>query len=254
VSTKPKLRAVLFDLDETLIPETHPLDEAYSAVASAVWGADASEQQVQAIRLASRAFWATHSPHQAYTKRVHAGPSDGLSSDFTGPGAELADLREFLPTYRAHSFDAALPPDYSDASGQLREIWWNARMRNRDVYPGAHELLTLLRGSYKLALVTNGTSDFQRHKITHAGMNGRFDAFIVSGDLGTGKPEPEPFLAALEALDVSAEEAVMIGNDEARDIAGAQALGIRAIWVQPGDPSQADAVTDLARIPELLHG
>jgi putative hydrolase of the HAD superfamily len=253
VPIKEKLRAVLFDLDETLIPETRPLAQAYTAVATAVWGDDASPEQVQAIRLASRAFWETHSPHQSYTKRVHAGPSDGLSSDFVGPGAELSDLREFLPTFRAHSFDAALPSDYEGASDQLREVWFDARMRGLGPYPGAYDLLTLLRGSYKLALVTNGTSDFQRHKIAHTDMGARFDAIIVSGDLGTGKPHPEPFLAALEALDVSAEQAVMVGNDEARDIAGAQALGIRTIWVQPGDPSQADAVTDLTRIPELLE-
>jgi putative hydrolase of the HAD superfamily len=250
---KPTLRAVLFDLDETLIPETRPLIAAYHAVAKSVWGPDVSEQQTGSVRAASRAFWEAHSPHQAYTKRVHVGPSDGLSSGFAGPGPELADLREFLPSYHAHAFDTALPPDYQGASDQLRGLWWDARMRTQGVYPGAYELLDLLRDSYKLALVTNGTSDFQRQKITHTDMNDRFDAIVVSGDLGNGKPGPEPFLAALEALGVSAQDAVMVGNDQARDIAGAQALGIRTIWVQPGDPSQAGAVTDLAAIPALLR-
>jgi putative hydrolase of the HAD superfamily len=254
VPTTEELRAVLFDLDETLIPETLPLAGAYQAVARAVWGAGASSEETQAVRRAARAFWEAYSPHPAYTHRVHAGPSDGLSSCFEGPGPELADLREFLPTYRAHAFDAALPADYDGRSDQLREIWWRARMGTQDVYPGAYEVLATLRGSYKLALVTNGTSDFQRMKVRHTDMGHRFDAVIVSGDLGTGKPHPEPFLAALEALDVSAAQAVMVGNDLARDIAGAQALGIRTIWVQPGDPSQSDAVTDLTRIPDLLRG
>jgi putative hydrolase of the HAD superfamily len=184
---------------------------------------------------------------------VDAGPSDGLSSAFEGPGQELADLREFLPSYREHAFDAVLPPGFQGARAELPEIWLSARMRNQDVYPGAHELLDALRGSYRLALVTNGTSDFQRHKVEHTGMAGRFDAIIVSGDLGIGKPHAEPFLAALKALDVSAQEAVMVGNDRARDIAGAQALGIRTIWTAPGESPQSGAVTDLARIPELLE-
>jgi putative hydrolase of the HAD superfamily len=247
-----KLRAVLFDLDETLIPETRPLAEAYHAVARAVWGAGASSEHAQSVRTSARAFWEAYSPHPAYTHRVHAGPSDGLSSSFDGPGPELADLREFLPRYRAHAFDAGLPADYDGRSGNLSEIWRSTRMDTQDVYPGAYELLENLRGSYKLALVTNGTADFQREKVKHTDMGHRFDAVVVSGDLGTGKPHPEPFLAALEALNVSAEQAVMVGNDQARDIAGAQALGIRTIWVQPGDPSQAGAVTNLAQIPELL--
>jgi len=249
---KNETRAVLFDLDETLIPETRPIAEAYEAVSHAIWGPGASDDQVQSVRIAARAFWDAHSPHQAYTRDVHIGPSDGLSSGFAGPGQELADLRAFLPEFRAHVFDGCLPSDYDGVPGELREIWWAARMRNQGVYPGAYELLAALGNSYKLALVTNGTSDFQRHKVKHTDMASRVDALIVSGDLGTGKPNAAPFLAALEALDVSAEAAVMIGNDQARDIAGAQALGIRTIWVQPGDPSQRSAVTDLTRIPALL--
>jgi putative hydrolase of the HAD superfamily len=252
VTNKNETRAVLFDLDETLVPETDPITEAYTAVSRAVWGAHASTDHLQSVRIAARGYWEAHSPHLAYTRDVHMGPSDGLSSSFEGPGQELADLRAFLPEFRAHVFDSCLPPDYRGAPGELREVWWRARMRNRDLYPGAHELLATLRNSYKLALVTNGASDFQRQKIEHFDLAHRFDALVVSGDLGTGKPNAAPFLAALEALDVSAVEAVMIGNDQDRDIAGAQALGIRTIWVQPGDPSQQSAVTDLTRIPALL--
>ncbi len=247
-----QILGVLFDLDETLIPETRPIAEAYAAVSHAIWGAGASADQIQSVRVAARSYWDAHSPHQAYTRDVHIGPSDGLSSSFEGPGQELADLRAFLPDFRAHVFDACLPSGYDGAPGELREIWWSARMGNQGVYPGAYELLATLRSSYRLALVTNGTSDFQRHKVRHTDMERRVDALIVSGDLGTGKPNAAPFQAALEALGVSAEAAVMVGNDQARDIAGAQALGIRTIWVQPGDPSQQGAVTDLSRIPTLL--
>jgi putative hydrolase of the HAD superfamily len=248
--------AILFDLDETLIPETRPLAEAYLAVARAVWGPGATEAQAQAVRAAAREFWEAHSPHREYLERVHIGPSDGLSSDFAGDAAELGDLRAFLPRYRAHAFDAALPAGSEPGGGTpvdlLRDAWWSARMGTQTVYPGAHELLDTLRGSYKLALVTNGASDFQRQKIEHTDMGRRFDAIIVAGDIGSGKPNPDPFLAALRALDVTPAQAVMIGNDQARDIAGAQALGIRTIWVQPGDLSQREAVTDLSEIVALL--
>jgi putative hydrolase of the HAD superfamily len=40
------------------------------------------------------------------------------------------------------------------------------------------------------------------------------------------------FHAALQALDVPAGEAVMVGNDLDRDIAGAAAAGVRSLWIQ----------------------
>ena len=56
------------------------------------------------------------------------------------------------------------------------------------------------------------------------------DAIAISGDLGRRKPAPEIFLHALNALDVSPAEAVMVGDSLSADVLGAQALGIFAIW------------------------
>jgi FMN phosphatase YigB (HAD superfamily) len=44
----------------------------------------------------------------------------------------------------------------------------------------------------------------------------------------------------------------MIGNDAARDIAGAEAVGIRTLWVQPGEDPEPGAITDLTQIASLL--
>jgi putative hydrolase of the HAD superfamily len=248
------LKAVLLDLDDTLIPEAEPLTLAYQAVAEAVWGPQATEQQALDIRSAAREYWDAHAPEPEYRERVHLGPSDGLSSQLTGDGTERAELREFVRDFHAHAFDAALPDGFAGDSATLRQVFWAARLSEQTIFPDAIELLETLRESYKLALVTNGASDFQREKINGTDLGQYFDAIIVSGDLGTGKPDPAPFYAALAALDVNADEVVMIGNDKARDIAGADRAGIRSIWVQPGDPTQTDAVTDLLEIPSLLAG
>ncbi len=251
VSIRAGTVAVLFDLDETLIPEHQPIVNAYRATAAAVFGDDPTEAQVAELRQAARRYWEAYAPCPEYRVRVHLGPSDGLSSFFPGEGPELEQLRAFVPEFHAHAFDAALPPGTPNP-GRLRDIWWAARIGTPTVFEGARELLARLRGDFRLAMVTNGASDFQRRKIDAAELAGYFDAIIVSGDLGAGKPHPDPFLAALRALDVSSDQAVMVGNDQERDIAGAQALGIRTIWVQPGDPEQAGAVSDLTQIPALL--
>jgi putative hydrolase of the HAD superfamily len=249
--TNPKPSALLFDLDETLIPETAPLLNAYRAVAEAIFGADVSDETVQQVRLSARRYWELHAPCPEYRERVHLGPSDGLSSDFSGDGAERARMREFIADYHRHAFDAVLPDGFVGGE-RLSEVWREARIGTQTVFDNAHEVLEQLGRSFRLGMVTNGAADFQRQKIAATGLGRHFEVIIVAGEIGTGKPHPEPFLAALEALGLDAGEAVMIGNDAARDIAGAEAVGIRTLWVQPGEDPEPGAITDLTQIASLL--
>lgn len=252
---RPAPAALLFDLDDTLIPEADLLAAAYRAAAQAIFGAGEAAQQAGRVRAAARSFWQAHVPTPRFCERIHVGPSDGLSADFNGAGAQLAKLRAFISTYRAHAFDGAVPePRRNLQSAAVREAWWKARMGLQGVFPGAVELLTALRasGRYRMALVTNGASDFQRRKAAATGIARYFDAIIVASDVGAAKPSPQPFRAALDALGVRAREAVMIGNDRARDLDGAHRLGIGTLWVQPHTRPAAGAITDLAEVPALI--
>jgi putative hydrolase of the HAD superfamily len=82
--------------------------------------------------------------------------------------------------------------------------------------------------------VTNGPSEQQRRKIALTGVGRYFDAVVASCDIGAGKPDPAIFHAALAKLGVAASEALMVGNDAERDIAGAAAAGIEAVLVRDG--------------------
>lgn len=78
-----------------------------------------------------------------------------------------------------------------------------------------------------------------------------------------GKPSPDFFRLALDAAGVAPERAVMVGDDLAADVAGAQRVGVRAVLVRTGkgsdlhpDPGAAepDATIDsLAALPDLLR-
>jgi putative hydrolase of the HAD superfamily len=246
------LKAVLFDLDETLIPEWQPLDEAWAAVARELLRTEPSEDQIGAVYDSACEYWDRNAPEPSYRARVHFGRSDGLCSEMPGNSAEALVLRDFLPVYRANAFLSVTPPSFSGTQDDLIAAWRHRRFQNQGVYPGAQKLLGYLGERYKLGLVTNGPSDIQRHKLRITGLQGYFDFVVISGDIGIGKPDPEPFRVALEALGVSANEAMMIGNDEARDIAGAAAAGLRSLLVQPGPDPVHGAITDLASIPGLL--
>src|SRR4051794_18374880 len=183
-------RAVLFDLDETLIPEDGPLEHAYLAVVRELHGPDAGAQEVAALRSDLRAVWAREAPAPDYRARVNVSASDGLIATFAGDGAERAAIRAFLPRFQAAAFGGA---------DGLLERWRRVRWESQTVYPGAHVVLRTLRGRFRLGLVSNGASDLQRTKLARTGLADCFDAVVVSSDVGAGKPDPHVFLAALDA-------------------------------------------------------
>jgi len=104
--------------------------------------------------------------------------------------------------------------------------------RELTVYPDVAETLETLRTrGYKLALLSNTMwpREFHEADLERFGLDEFFDARFFSSDFPCRKPHPEIFLAAAEALDVPAENAVYVGDFPERDIVGAQAAGMKGI-------------------------
>ena len=80
------------------------------------------------------------------------------------------------------------------------------------------------------------------------------DAVVGSKAHGRVKPHASIFVAALEALDVSPAETVMVGDSYEDDIEGARALGIRAILLdRDGLRIEAeDRIDTLLALPAAL--
>jgi putative hydrolase of the HAD superfamily len=82
---------------------------------------------------------------------------------------------------------------------------------------------------------------------------------VVSAELGVGKPEPEIFEAALDRLGAAPGEAAMVGDTIDRDIAGATAAGLAAIWLnragRPAPPEAAPPVEirGLSELPAAVE-
>ena len=91
-------------------------------------------------------------------------------------------------------------------------------------------LQRLLDDGHRLALLTNGSSRFQRRKLERFALQRFFDVVLVEGELGFGKPDARVFGLALRQLRVAAADCCMVGDNLTADIAGAQAVGIRGIW------------------------
>jgi putative hydrolase of the HAD superfamily len=116
-----------------------------------------------------------------------------------------------------------------------------------------------MRDSYTLGLITNGASCLQREKLAKAGLDEYFDAVVVSAEFGDGKPDPSIFMHAYSLLGSDSEHTVMIGDSIARDVDGALAVGVGAIWVNRyGQPRPADRpylveITTLTDLPAALE-
>jgi putative hydrolase of the HAD superfamily len=143
-----------------------------------------------------------------------------------------------------------LARDVADDFSRLRD----ARV---SLLPGAVPALESLRArGITLVMVTNGSSAAQRAKLERFDLARHFDGIFVEGEVGAGKPDPRIFRAALEHTRVSAERAWMVGDNLEWDVAGAQRLGMRGIWVDgegAGLPAASDVRPDhtVRRFAEL---
>jgi REG-2-like HAD superfamily hydrolase len=99
------------------------------------------------------------------------------------------------------------------------------------VAPGAPAALRRLRDAgVRLAVVSNWDTRL-RPLLQDLALEPLFDAVIVSAELGAEKPDARVFAAALRALgaDLQPREALMVGDDEGNDVAGATAHGCDAL-------------------------
>jgi putative hydrolase of the HAD superfamily len=120
----------------------------------------------------------------------------------------------------------------------------------------AASLVDGLRDRYAVGLLTNGPIRAQRDKLETLGWTDLFDATVITGELPAGKPDERAFRAALDALDVPAEEAVYVGDQIGTDIEGANAAGMKTVQVLydggPGPAERADAYVDRADLAASL--
>lgn len=214
------LRAILFDLDDTLYPEAEFYRSGFRAVAAEI---------ARRTNLAAQ-------PVRELLEQIHF--CGGRQRVFDAACETLAVpsgwVPELVSLFRAHAPEIRLPA------------------ASRDV-------LVRLRARYRLGIVTDGHAAVQRGKIEALGLSALVDAIVVCDDLGREhwKPDPLPFLTCCQALHVRPAEAVFLGDNPQRDVCGARRAGLTPIRLRSGYFDNCDGLPgephprEIARLDEL---
>ena len=203
--TLADIRCVTFDLDDTLW-DCMPVIEAAERAAYG-WMVEHAPRITEA--LSPEALVAERQAYMAGYPELHH---------------DISALRRQWLAHLAGRFgygDAVVEPCF--------HAFWRAR-NQVELFEEAREALDRLHGVFRLGSITNGNAD-----VHYIGLGHYFDFAITSADVGAAKPDPRIYRAAVDASGVRPDQIVHVGDDPVRDVDAAAALGLRTVWVNPGD-------------------
>jgi putative hydrolase of the HAD superfamily len=214
-----RARAVFFDVDFTLIyPGPAFRGEGYQAFCAG-YGIDADPSRFEAA-VASAAPLLDTPEDTSYDDEIFIAYTRHIIEQMGGRGAEVeAAAREIYREWAlCHHFEL-----FEEVPAVLRE---------------------LAAGGVRVGLISNShrcLASFQ----SHFELQGLIAAAVSSAEHGLMKPHPSIFRAALQLADVSASEAVMVGDSVRQDVEGALKAGMRAMLLHRAErphPLAADLV------------
>ncbi|MEK0317688.1 HAD family hydrolase [Cohnella sp. 56] len=207
-------KAILLDMDDTIISFEHGLDlDAcwQKSIRDHMPKTDAAAAQALLMTIKEKASWYWSDPERHRTGRL-----------------DLYKARQEIVCA------ALMNCDIRDAglAGHIAATYGAERDKAVAIFPDAVETIRQIRArGIKLALLTNGNADTQWIKIRRFDLPPFFDHILIEGELGVGKPEERVYLHALEQLGVSADAAWMVGDNLEWEVAAPQRVGIRGIWI-----------------------
>jgi putative hydrolase of the HAD superfamily len=231
------IKAVLFDLDETLIDAPAGLAAAHSAVARRL-----------------REYLHKH----------------GIRADEATIRSKLDEFDDRMNMETKYNRDEWWPVLFYELGlrekvplriiEELTELYWNTYANVSGPYQDTVSTLGYLKEKgYRLSLITDtdGKPGIKSKRLKRLDFIGLFDVVVVGGeDTSRTKPSPEPFLLAASKLGLRAEECAVVGDKPFTDIKGAKAAGMRAVWVKRRDwgiEEPADfIVKSLAELRKIL--
>ena len=221
---RPVPKALLLDLDDTILNDSGHVDRCWRVACASCapqLGALSPETVREAIGRTSRWYWADAERHRAGRLDLDSARREVVGLALATLGIDDAGMADRI------------------AQGYSRER--DARM---ELLPDAVETVRWFRAAgARLALLTNGSGAAQRAKVERFGLRDLFDAILIEGEVGYGKPDPRVYELALQRLRSAPEEAWMVGDNLEWDVMQPQKMGLIGIWIDvrgTGVPERID--------------
>lgn len=241
------VRAVLFDFGHTLMDfgrTEEALRGAYSVIRDRLvtWVEDAAHHEIDEL-----------------VERIADEVDKMVERSYAQRALEELDIIALFD-------DAFSQLGYKLSAEQLREVAeldHDALVQSVRIEPETLETLEKLQSDgYKLGLVSNVSQvpELLWRDLDNFGLKRFMSGVAFSSEIGVRKPRPQIFEHVLKELDVKPVDAIFVGDRLVDDVAGAQAIGMRAVLTQqyrreePEDIKPDAVIGRVSELPPLLAG
>jgi putative hydrolase of the HAD superfamily len=234
------IRSILFDLDGTLRHNRPDAHDFFFGHAIDLGLEDRPEFHARAFR------WAHH----------YWSSSDDLRQDLKEYPSR--DDGSFWENYARRYLHA-----YSESTEQAEALTLPVRKHMNEHYrpenrviPGTVEALAQLKSAgYTLGVLTNRNESCD-DELVELGLMPYFDFALAAGQVGSWKPHPGIFEAALELSGTTPAESIYVGDNFYADIKGARNAGLQPVLIDPRDlfpDAGCPRIEDLTPLPSLVQ-
>ena len=223
------IRALLLDVDDTIVDTRAAMVAAGSVALGALWPDQPADHPAMALRYYEdpERWFPRYASGEVAFDVMRVGRIDEVARAF-GVAAPDGALARYATAY-----DPA----------------FRAAQRLFDDVPDLLDVARALR--LPVALITNSAAAPTTLKLEAVGLLDAFDAVVTTDSLGFGKPDPRMYLEACRRVDTPARDCVCVGDSLAWDVLGAQDAGLRAVWLDRGVVGTRENVTRVTSLDEL---
>ena len=223
------VRALLLDVDDTIVDTQEAMVLAGTRAAAAIWPHRAGEHRAMAQRYYDdpERWFPRYASGDVAFEAMRAGRLAEVAAAFgveVPDGAHLSYVEAYAPAFRSA----------------------------QRLFPDVPGLLAAAEGErLPVALLTNSAQAPTRVKLEALDLVDRFDVVVTTDTLGFGKPDPRVYLEACRLLGAEPDRVLCIGDSIEWDVLGAEAAGLRAVWLDREGRGTSEPVVAVRGLDEV---